>query len=172
MHLDFETYQHLAMRTTDDTPSDDLRAYQLIHGVSGLVGELNELLQSATFDRLERGDVWWYLARISRALGKPYTGLTMKGSLSDAPLASRREAVSRCFQRSLIMLEMAKKVYFQCHDIERYAEDLFVMAQSTASTMSSIDDDLEDTWRANVHKLQERYPDGVFDREASMNRTG
>lgn len=169
--MDFEVYQHLAMRTTDDTPSDDVRAYQLIHGCTGLVGELHELKTSPSLERTERGDVWWYLARISQALKKPYGRLSRRGTFSAKSLEMQREVVDRAMSRALMMLERAKKVYFQCHDLEKYEEDLFTLAQVVASHMASIDEDLTETWRSNIYKLEERYPDGVFNKEASMNRT-
>lgn len=65
----FSSYRRECLLTASHAPSEDPRAFTLLHGAVGIVDELNELLDTFGLSTDELGDVWWYVALVSSGLG-------------------------------------------------------------------------------------------------------
>ena len=68
-------------------------------------------------------------------------------------------------------IDIVKKWLAQGHELDRekLAKELGDIAWYLAETAAAIDMPLEDIFRANIEKLQRRYPEG-FSAEKSVNR--
>ena len=69
-------------------------------------------------------------------------------------------------------IDIVKKWLAQGHDLdkEKLAKELGDICWYLAETATALDLSLEDVMRANIEKLQKRYPEG-FDANRSRNRT-
>ena len=68
-------------------------------------------------------------------------------------------------------VDIVKKHLFQGHELdkEKLAKELGDICWYLAETATALDLSLEEIMRANIEKLQKRYPEG-FDAERSRNR--
>ena len=69
-------------------------------------------------------------------------------------------------------IDLVKKWLAQGHELdkEKLAKELGDICWYLAETATALDLSLEDVMRANIEKLQKRYPEG-FDANRSRNRT-
>lgn len=70
------------------------------------------------------------------------------------------------------LLDYVKKVVWQGHtfDISFVAKELGDILFYLTSMCSCVGTDIDEVRKSNIEKLTKRYPDGVFDKERSVNR--
>lgn len=177
-------YQELALRTA---PKNLDSTQMLLNGALGLAGESSEVVDEIKnhlfhehwLDRThltkELGDIFWYLAIASSALGvdlddifkaninKPsadlnYTQMLLNGALGLAVKSGE-------------IIDTVKKYLFQGHSLDKayIIEKLGDIYGYLNIASDALGVDLDTIMQMNIDKLKARYPDG-FDAERSINR--
>jgi len=70
------------------------------------------------------------------------------------------------------LLDQVKKVVWQLHDLD-YNKILLELGDILfylTSMCNCVGTDIDEVRKLNIEKLTKRYPDGVFDKERSINR--
>lgn len=180
--LTVDKYQALAMRTSPRDGHD-----KIDNGVLGLIGETGELVdvykkwqyQSGDdallpAERLadELGDVLWYLAELADGMDMPLCKLALN-DFRDLDAAARKPGGRTRSLRSLVIglngraNRMSKAV--DRGDTRNIGVEARRMLAGMARLANLIGSSLEAVARANIKKLEKRYPEG-FDPEISMRR--
>jgi NTP pyrophosphatase (non-canonical NTP hydrolase) len=145
----------------------------LLHAVSGIITELDELLdnhlvQEDSINILEEcGDITWYLAIIGRELNLEFPDVKSK----QMPDCSQMDFVLKMLQDSIKLLDFLKKklYYNKPIDLDKFktlSESIFTNLIFYTKFYKI---DIEESFDINISKLKARYGD-KFSSERAINR--
>lgn len=172
-----EDYQKFAIRTIKQDSTNRM----ILHCTMGMVGELGEFIEIGGVDnqnrKLELGDCMWYAANLCEILGLQIHEII---ETADARDRTREHTVDFGFLPAEIrgviwsaqLCDMVKKVVFYGKQIDTgmvsSAVTKYVGAMVDLSAMHNLD--MFEVLRANIAKLEARYPNLVFDAQNALHR--
>ena len=151
-------YHLLAARTL----TTEGRRETLCMAALGVVGEAVEVFRTKAPDiahekRIkEVGDVCWYLATAMDALGMD--PLTTWIAEPEPAVFAWPDAASRVVEDAGAVSEAAKKHLFHARDDSALRAAIPRLAATLRAAAQVLGTDIEEVWRVNVEKLNERHP--------------
>jgi len=129
----------------------------------------------------ELGDLMWYTGVMAQALGWPLRYLLTMYSLREdpaiAPDAVIADAIESFTIGTQLVVSVVKKYRYQGHPLAPESEEetqlrrgLGLIAATVAGVWPTYTTSMLRVLDANIEKLKERYPSGVFKAEDSINR--
>lgn len=166
-------YVDAALRTAPDQSAE----MQLVQGVLGAIGEIDELMKaippnmppcSLEHDRIDEeiGDAMWYLALAYSALGR----MGADAQAIDWPTGRYKVLDEADYSHCSVALQImatisnvAEKVAFQGEGVSSQKADALSGALKMAIEALAVEANQPppDIWAANIEKLKDRHPDGA-----------
>lgn len=147
---------------------------KLLHGVIGILTEMDEMLENYKDDKFdsiniveETGDIFWYLALLSRELNMD----TLCSSIEEPIEKDPREIIILIIIDSLRLLDILKKKLYYNKEISDVIFTSLVKSIMVKlfNFVNVYNTDLGKILDTNIDKLRERYPD-KFNSNLAINR--
>jgi NTP pyrophosphatase (non-canonical NTP hydrolase) len=172
-----EDYQKFAIRTI----KPDSRNRLILRCTMGMVGEIGEFIEIAGLDtmkrKLELGDCMWYAANLCEVLGLSIHEILVNAQSRDIGRNYPNSfgylpAEVRAVIWAAHLCDLVKKIVFY----NKTVDDGLLITPLTNYIGALVDlADIHslpvyEVLRANIAKLEERYPNLVFDAQNALNR--
>lgn len=167
--MEWNEYKELSEKTLSTEFHTGKQVENLLHGVVGVLTELEELLSwnDQVNKKEEVADIFWYLALIDRELDLNFEII----KYNNFTQLTNQSLILQAFKQSCLLLDyLKKKIYYNKNiDIENFSKlssDLF----ETMSVFCHINQiNIFDILDTNIEKLKARYGE-KFSSERAINR--
>ncbi len=172
-----EDYQKFAIRTI----KQDSKTRMILHCTMGMSGEIGEFIEIGGGDiqarKLELGDCMWYAANLCELMELQIQEIIVAAQARDRTMEHTVElgylpADIRGVIWAARLCDFVKKMVFYGKEIDVVAINtpLIKYIGSVVDIAAMYNLDMYDVLRANIAKLETRYPNLVFDAQNALNR--
>jgi NTP pyrophosphatase (non-canonical NTP hydrolase) len=170
--MTWNEYLTLSEKTLSTEFHHDEQTRNLLHAVTGVLTEIDELLDNNVGDEdivnveEEVGDLLWYCAIIGRELQIDYRQLIVSKKFLDP-----QESILKITKLSLKLLDPLKKKLFYNKpiDFENFKTIASLLMLHISDYVNFYDINIEQCFDKNIAKLKARYGD-KFSSEMAINR--
>jgi NTP pyrophosphatase (non-canonical NTP hydrolase) len=168
--MEWNEYKILSEKTLSTEFHSGKQVENLLHGVVGVLTELEELLgwNDETNKKEEVADIFWYLALIDRELDLNFEVIKYDNNFTQIKSQS---LILQAFKQSCLLLDSLKKKMYYNKNIDlgqfgKISSDLF----ETMSIFCHLNQiDISNILDTNIQKLKARYGE-KFSSERAINR--
>ena len=168
--MEWKEYKVLSEKTLSTEFHCGKQVENLLHGVSGVITELEELLgwNDEVNKKEEVADVFWYIALLDREL---VLDLVIPKNQKSYSQITNDTLIIQSFKTSSILLDFLKKKIFynKTIDIDMFSNHTRNLFQSMCIFCYVNDISIESILDTNIAKLKARYGD-KFTSEMAINR--
>ena len=168
--MNWNEYKKLSEKTLSTQFHCDKQVENLLHGVSGVITELEELLgwNDEVNKKEEVADVFWYIALLDRELD---LNLEIPTYNIEFTQIGNDALITQSFKTSSLLLDFLKKKLFYNKNIDTKSfSDLTKSLFESMCVFCSVNDiDVESILDTNIEKLKARYGD-KFSSDKAINR--
>ena len=168
--MKWSEYKELSEKTLSTEFHSGKQVENLLHGVVGILTELEELLDwnDEVNKKEEVADIFWYIALLDRELN---LNLSLKQNPTDVFQLKNDSLILKSFKNSCILLDFLKKklYYNKTIDIEQFSNTTKTLFDTICLFCLVNDIDIEQILDTNISKLKARYGE-KFTSDKAINR--
>ena len=158
--MNWNEYKELSEKTLSTEFHCVKQAENLLHGVIGIITELDELIDwnDEVNKKEEVADVFWYLALLDRELNLNINPEDFSQSFSQL---SNNALIMKSFRTSNLLLDLLKKklYYNKSIDLQNFSDKVIEIFEIMEIFCHHNQIDLSDIMNTNILKLKSRYGD-------------
>jgi len=168
--MNWSEYKQLSEKTLSQEFHSGKQVENLLHGVLGVLTELEELLDwdDETNKKEEVADIFWYIALLDRELG---LNLEIDSNGSDYHQLVNERIIIQSFKISCGLLDyLKKKIYYNKPiNLEDFSDEVIKLFNLLSVFCSINQINIEKILITNINKLKSRYGD-KFSSEKAIHR--
>lgn len=168
--MNWNDYKVLSEKTLSTEFHCGKQVENLLHGVIGIITELEELLdwKDNVNQKEEVADIFWYIALLDRELG---LNLEVNLPTKQITQVTNQFLIVQSFKTSSLLLDfLKKKIYYnKAIDFVNFNQEIFNLFELMLIFCKLNDIDIEMILDTNISKLKARYGD-KFTSDRAINR--
>jgi hypothetical protein len=168
--MEWNEYRQLSEKTLSTEFHCGKQVENLLHGVIGIITELEELLDwnDEVNKKEEVADIFWYIALLDRELD---LNLDIPNEKSGLLQLKNEVLIIQSFKTSSVMLDiLKKKIYYNKNiDLDKFSDLTYNFFEGMCTFCNFNKIDIREILDTNIQKLKARYGE-KFTSERAINR--